>query len=257
MILKPAGGTSSHAVERVADPGDADAAWRRFTAAGGTRPVAEEFLDGPEISVEAFSHRGRHTVVAVTDKRVLPNFVETGHTVPSALPPDTLTEVAALVTAFLDAVGLREGPSHTELKVTGRGPRIIESHNRIGGDKIRELVRIAYGVDLVGLTVGCPLGLLPAPAGPPTPRAGAAIRFLTPDPGTVHRVELPDTDASAVISLKVGVGDVVGPVRRSEDRAGHVLAEGTDAADAALRCERLARRVRIGTEPLAARPTGG
>ncbi|MBW5420712.1 ATP-grasp domain-containing protein [Streptomyces sp. BG9H] len=246
VILKPAGGSSSKAVERVEGPGDAEAAWRRFTAAGGADPLAEEFLGGPEISVEGFSHQGRHTVVAVTDKQVLPSFVEVGHTMPSALPPATLEEAVKLTVAFLDAVGLHEGPSHTEVKVTRLGPRIIESHNRIGGDKIRELVRRAYGIDLVGLTVGCPLGLLPAPPNPPPARGGAAIRFLTPAPGTVRQIRTPDAgDASAVISLDVGVGEVIGPVRSSQDRAGYVLTGGTDAADAARRCERLAEQVLI------------
>ncbi|QDQ15001.1 ATP-grasp domain-containing protein [Streptomyces spectabilis] len=244
-ILKPAGGSASKAVCRVAGPEDAGAAWQRFTAAGGTEPLAEEFLDGPEISVEAFSHQGRHTIVAITDKQILPSFVEAGHTMPSALPPATLKRAAELTLAFLDAVELREGPSHTEVKVTGRGPRVIESHNRVGGDKIRELTRRAYGVDLVGLTVGCPLGLLPAPS-EPLARGGAAIRFLTPAPGTVRRVRTPDVhDTAAVVEVEVGVGDVIGPVRHSGDRAGYVLTDGTDAADAARRCEHLARQVLI------------
>ncbi|URM89120.1 ATP-grasp domain-containing protein [Streptomyces sp. MRC013] len=261
VILKPAGGSSSKAVVRVAEPRDAEAAWRWFGTAGGTDPVAEEFLGGPEISVEGFTHRGRHTVVAITDKQVLPSFVEAGHTMPSALPPAVLEEAAALTLAFLDAVGLREGPSHTELKITERGPRIIESHNRIGGDKIRELVRRAHGVDLVGLTVGCPLGLLPAPPGRPAALGGAAIRFLTPPPGTVRRIRTPDTGAGPdVIRLEVGVGEVIGPVLRSEDRAGYVLTGGTDAADAARRCERLAEQVLIEVDPAgrpADRPAGG
>ncbi|KIZ14375.1 ATP-grasp domain-containing protein [Streptomyces natalensis] len=246
VILKPAGGSSSRAVGRVDGPRDADAAWRRFTAAGGTDPVAEEFLDGPEISVEGFSHQGRHTIVAITDKQVLPSFVEVGHTMPSALPPAVLEEAAALTVAFLDAVGLHEGPSHTEVKVTGHGPRIIESHNRIGGDKIRELVRRTYGVDLVALTVACPLGLRPAPTRRPVARGGAAIRFLTPPPGTVRHIRTPDTaGGGAVITLDVGVGDTIGPVRRSQDRAGYVLTDGIDATDAARRCELLAEQVQI------------
>ncbi|MDG9713037.1 ATP-grasp domain-containing protein [Streptomyces sp. DH10] len=248
VILKPAAGTSSQAVFRVAGPKDAEDVWRAFEAAGGTQPIAEEYLDGPEISVESFSYDGKHTVLAVTDKLVGASFVETGHTQPSALPAPVLVEVAALVHAFLDAVGLTEGPAHTEVKVTGKGPRILESHNRIGGDKIRELLRRAYGLDVVALTAGCPLGLLRPPADPPVARRGAAIRFLTPPPGTVRSIALPDTEGtSAEIRLDVAVGDLVRPVRSSQDRAGHVITDGRDAADAARVCEELAGRVRIET----------
>ncbi|MFF4541722.1 ATP-grasp domain-containing protein [Streptomyces aureus] len=248
VVLKPAAGTASQAVFEVAGPAEAEAVWRAFEAAGGAGPIAEEYLDGPEISVESFSYDGRHTVLAVTDKLTGPAFVETGHTLPSCLPAPVLNEVTALVVAFLDAVGLTEGPAHTEVKVTAKGPRILESHNRIGGDKIRELLRRAYGLDLVALTAGCPFGLLPPPGAPPAARRGAAIRFLTPPPGTVREIALPDTGGTtAEIRLDVTVGDPVRPVRRSQDRAGYVIADGTDAADAARVCEALAGRVRIET----------
>ncbi|NEB00666.1 ATP-grasp domain-containing protein [Streptomyces sp. SID13726] len=245
VILKPSAGTGSQAVFRVAGAEQAADVWRAFEAAGGTLPIAEEYLDGPEISVESFSHDGKHTVLAVTDKSVGPAFVETGHTQPSALSAPILAEVSALVHAFLDAVGLTEGPAHTEVKVTSKGPRVLESHNRIGGDKIRELLRRAYALDVVALTAGCPFGLLRPPAEPPVARRGAAIRFLTPAPGTVRRITLPDTPAE--IHLAVSPGDVVRPVRSSQDRAGYVIADGTDAADAARICEDVASRVRIDT----------
>nr|WP_277348018.1 ATP-grasp domain-containing protein [Streptomyces sp. HNM0574] len=252
VILKPAAGTGSSAVFRVGAGEDTAAVWARFAAAGGRDAVAEEFLDGPEISVETFSHDGRHTVVAVTDKTTLPSFVETGHTLPSTHGNEQTAAAAGLARAFLDAVGLREGPAHTEMKLTPGGPRVIESHNRIGGDKIRELVRRAYRLDLVRLTAGVPFGLLDPPQRPPEPHGGAAIRFLTPRPGTVRRIGTPRLtgadDGTPVVSLDVEVGDVVRAVRSSADRAGYVLAEGTDATEAAARCERISRGIRIETE---------
>ncbi|MGH3329720.1 MAG: hypothetical protein ACRDPJ_00315, partial [Nocardioidaceae bacterium] len=42
--------------------------------------LMEEFLDGPEISVETLTFDRRHVVVAVTDKETGgPGFVEIGH----------------------------------------------------------------------------------------------------------------------------------------------------------------------------------
>jgi hypothetical protein len=62
---------------------------------------------------------------------------------------------------FLDAVQLEEGPAHTEITLTSRGPRVIESHDRPGGDRINELVRVAYDVDLKAIALGGPSGLVP------------------------------------------------------------------------------------------------
>ncbi|HEX4788688.1 MAG TPA: ATP-grasp domain-containing protein [Actinospica sp.] len=248
VILKPSGGAGSHAVVRVESADDAPAAWERFTRAAGTEPIAEEYLDGPEVSVEGFSHQGTHTIIAVTDKLTQAHFVEVGHTMPSTLPAAARSAVVELVRDFLSLINLVEGPSHTEVKLTAGGPRIIESHNRIGGDKIRELIRLAYGIELVALTAGAPLGLLEPPRTDPEPVGGAAIRFLTPPPGVVKRIELPaERPEGTKVSLDVHVGDEVVPVRRSQDRAGYVLAGGTDADDAVRSCDRLLAGVSIET----------
>lgn len=248
VIVKPAEGTGSGAVIRVATADLAADAWRAFEAAGGVDPIAEEYLDGPEVSVETFSHDGKHSLLAVTDKLVNASFVEVGHTQPSALAESALAEVDALVRAFLDVIQLTEGPAHTEIRITAQGPRIIESHNRIGGDKINELLRRVYGLDMLALTAGCPLGLLRPPADAPVARGGAAIRFLMPPAGTVRRIVVPDTvGTTADIHLKVAVGDHVRPGQTTNDRAGYVMVDGMDAADAAAVCEDLAARVLIET----------
>lgn len=249
VIVKPASGSGSHAVVRVDTPSAARAAWLAFTEAGGFDPIAEEYLAGPEVSVETFSHRGVHSVIAVTDKLIQSSFVEVGHTMPASLPRERREEVAALTREFLNAVGLAEGPSHTEVKLTPRGARIIESHNRIGGDKLRELIRLAYGLDLVAITVGAPLGLLEPPAEDPVPSGGAAIRFLTPDPGVVTSISVPAAQPAHIkIEVAVRTGERIGPVRRSQDRAGYVIAGGADAAEAVRRCERALADVSIATE---------
>lgn len=216
------------------------------------RFLMEEFLDGPEISVETLSFDGRHVVAGVTDK-VLggPGFVEVAHSCPSRHPERLLREAEHLVVAFLDAVGLRHGPGHTEVKLTGRGPRIVESHTRIGGDRINELVEIAYGVDMDRYALGSRLGLVEPLSRSPLPQAGAAIRFLTPSPGTVIEVTGADEVLAdpALVELEISVqpGDEVPLLTWSEERVGHVLARGETAEEAIATCERLAAAVRIHT----------
>ncbi len=96
--------------------------------------------------------------------------------------------------------------------------------------------------------MGCALGFLPPPENPPV-LGGAAIRFLTPAPGTVLTISLPEDTESCVIDLAVRGGDAVGELQSSQDRAGYVLAEGVDAADAAHRAERVRDAIRIDTVP--------
>lgn len=251
VILKPIDGASSFSVLRVEHSAQASAAVAAMQAAGVHDFLMEEYLSGPEISVEAFSFDGRHVVIAVTDKWILDNHVEIGHAVPSGIDTTLRAEVEHLVVRFLDAVGLRNGPSHTEIKLTPAGPRVIESHNRVGGDRINDLVRIAYGVNMKSLALAWQCGAAEALQAPPPLRAGAAIRFFTPPPGTVMAIEHADTVRGLPgfedLRLSVRVGDTVRPVRSSDERAGQVIASGSDAREAIERCERMRDTLRIVT----------
>jgi len=250
-IVKPIDGAGSFAVFTVAAPADIAAAAEGLAAAGVARFLMEEYLDGPEISVESFSFGGRHVLVAMTDKVVLDHHVEGGHCVPSQIDAAHAAEAGELVCAFLDAIGLRDGPAHTEIKLTARGARIVESHNRVGGDRINELVRQAYGVSLKGLAMGWAAGVSPALEAPPPQLCSAAIRYLVAAPGVVQAIdgldEVRALPGFVELRIDVACGDSIGPVRCSSDRAGHVIATGATQAQAIARCEDMIARIRIAT----------
>jgi biotin carboxylase len=270
IIVKPVRESGSLGVFHVRDKADVDAVAERYRslddghwAVGDLTDaesfdefLMEEFLDGPEISVETLSFDGRHVVVAVTDKETGgAGFVEIGHSQPSEHPAETLRAVTGLVTEFLDAVGLRNGPAHTEVKLTSRGPRIVESHNRIGGDRINDLAELAYGVDMERYALAAGFGLVEPLTTSPQPRGGAAIRFLTPEPGRVVEVTGVDAvraDPACVdVQLKVEPGDEVPPLTWNEDKVGHVVARGATAAEAIAHGKRLAEAIHVRTEPVA------
>jgi biotin carboxylase len=183
-----------------------------------------------------------------------PGFVELGHSMPSLCPAEMLPEVKRLVTDVLDAVGLRNGPGHTEVKLTSRGPRIVESHNRIGGDRLTELADIAYGVDMERYALGGRFGLVEPLTTSPEPRGAAAIRFITPEPGRV--VEVTGLDAVRAdpafvdFQIRVQPGDEVPPLTWNEDKVGHVLVRGATATEAIAHGKRLAEAIHVRTEPI-------
>jgi biotin carboxylase len=271
IIVKPVRESGSLAVFCIRDQADVDTIVERYRslddkdwtvgdlafADSFDEFLMEEYLDGPEISVESLSFDGRHVVVAVTDKECggPGGFIELGHSQPSGCSAETLREVTQLVTDFLDAVGLNNGPAHTEVKLTSRGPRIIESHNRIGGDRINELAEIAYGVDMERYALGAGLSVVEPLATSPEPRCGAAIRFLTPEPGRVVAVTGVDAvraDPTFVdLHVKVRPGDEVPPLTWNEDKVGHIVARGATATEAIANCRRLAATIHVRTEPIA------
>jgi biotin carboxylase len=265
VVVKPVCEGGSIGVFAIRDESDLESVAADFRSLEGRfatkdvvgifdRFLMEEYLDGPEVSVETLSYDGRHVLVGVTDKVCGgPGFVEVGHSTPSRHPNQLLCEVESLVVAFLDAIGLRHGPAHTEVKLTARGPVIVESHNRIGGDRINDLTEITYGVDMQRHALGARFGLVEPLQRSPRPVAGAAVRFLTPPPGRVIEVtgteDIVDDPAFVDLRISVKPGDRVPPLTWSDDRVGHVVARGDTAGEAIAGCERLLAAVRIRTEP--------
>jgi biotin carboxylase len=252
-------------VFRVDGSDEVDAAWQKIGAlreAGALQWadfftvdefLAEQYVPGPEYSVEAFSFGGRHVAVAVTEKATLDGvFVEVGHALPARVDAATEHAIVDTVAEFLTAIGVQHGPTHTEVRVGPDGPAVIETHNRVGGDRINELVAAAYGIDLDTYSIGWPLGLVEELTERPEPQRAAATRFLFGEPGTVTAVDGADevrADA-AVVALDVLVkpGDVVHPLRGNWDRLGQVVATGADTAAAIAACEQFIGKITVTTE---------
>lgn len=252
-IVKPVDGVSSIGIVRLDGPGELEPGLARLRELGIRATIVEEYLDGEEVSVEAFSFAGRHVVVAVTEKILGANFVELGHVVPGRLGRERTAAAAEAAAGFLSAIGLADGPSHTELKLTSRGPRIIESHNRIGGDGIALLVRAACGIDLVELTFAWATGLCAPLEWRPEPVGGAAILFSTAAPGRIEAIDGFERAAAAPGVLAAApyqrVGDVVGALRSSYDRTGFVAARAADADAAVGLASELVAGLRFTTVP--------
>ncbi|WP_274563196.1 ATP-grasp domain-containing protein [Streptomyces spiramyceticus] len=154
FIVKPTAGTASFGVTLVHSPEEAAAAYRTatgdFPGIARLGVLAEQYHSGPQYSVEAFSEAAEHVVVAITRKYSDPkNMVELGHVLPAPLEPATQEAIGDHVGRVLDALGVEFGPTHTEIVLTADGPRIIETHLRVGGDEIFNLTKDAVGVDMI------------------------------------------------------------------------------------------------------------
>jgi biotin carboxylase len=184
VVLKPASHAASIGVIRADRPEDLPDAWD-FAAAGagqqgpeGQGVLVEEYLAGPEISVECVTAGGVTTAVAVTRKDIgfAPYFEETGHTVTAGDP--LLPHVAATARRAVRALGITHGVQHVEIRLTSSGPRIIEVNSRIGGDMINTLVRLATGLNLPRIAADIACGNPPSLT--PSAHQSAAIKILYP-----------------------------------------------------------------------------
>jgi biotin carboxylase len=193
-VVKPVHGVGSRNTYLVRDDETARRVLRAVLAERPTEPVVvEEFLAGRPsdpfgdyVSVESvcFPHTVQHLAVTGKFPLVAP-FRECGRFWPAALPPGTVYEVLTLTTAALHALDVRGGLTHTEIKLTDRGPRIIEVNGRLGGH-VHHLARQTWGVNLIELAGRLALGATRADPLPAVSRVH--FQHNTPAPTATSRL---------------------------------------------------------------------
>uniref|UniRef100_UPI000A742B24 ATP-grasp domain-containing protein n=1 Tax=Peterkaempfera griseoplana TaxID=66896 RepID=UPI000A742B24 len=169
VVLKPRALGGSIGVLRVADEKELLESFEVASEANvdgltSAHPgvLIEEYLDGPEFSVDCATWQGVTTPLVVAEKALAfpPYFEEFGHIVPAAPQPDLDAAVELVVQAHR-VVGLDRLVSHSEVKLTSRGPRIVEINVRLGGDLIPYLGHLATGVDVAGAAADIAVGQEP------------------------------------------------------------------------------------------------
>jgi biotin carboxylase len=234
-----------------------DAIARAIEESRSGSAIVEELVEGPEVTVNAFSLRAEYHPLTITDRLTAepPAF---GVALAHVWPSEAGAKAGAVAESAVRALGIENGPSYTQLRIGPDGPQVIEVAARLGGGHDAELARLALGVDLNGLALQAALGeALWSAALQPTPEVGGAVaRFLVPPEGVLEEVEGAD-EARAVEGVQdVRVyrepGHVFGPFRRGADRAGAVLAIGDSREEALERADAAARLIRfkVGAESL-------
>jgi biotin carboxylase len=165
VVLKPRALAASLGVVRVdnADQLRGQYAFAHDTTVPGAwqydAVLVEEYLTGPEVSIDSAVYHGRAVPMFVARKHIgyPPYFEEIGHDVDGADPLLSDPEVAGLIQQIHTALGYGDGCTHTELRLTPHGPKLIEVNGRLGGDLIPYLGLRATGIDpgLAAAAVAC------------------------------------------------------------------------------------------------------
>ncbi|MFJ1897751.1 ATP-grasp domain-containing protein [Streptomyces sp. NPDC088115] len=251
-VVKPVDQSGSLDVRRVGSEREAVGAFRRAlrSGRGAGLVLVEEYVQGPEYSVEGYVEDGRVHVLAITEKILgqEPHFVEVGHIVPAQLEARTARRISSYVVRVLEAVALGIGPFHAELRMSARGPLLMEVAARLPGDRIPELLRLARGHDLYEIMLRCYLGL-PNPA-PVKARSGAraGIRyFLRPGLDTYREFRVDPVIESdprvREIAVLLPPGSALSEPGSSSGRLGYVLAAGASYRETAGVLRRAERAV--------------
>lgn len=253
-IIKPTDNAGSHGVAKVHNLQELlDNYEYAHQSSRHGKVIVEEYLDGSEVSVEVMVVDGKVNILQITDKITTeaPHFVELGHTQPSRLPDETQRQIREVADMACNSIGIDKGPAHVEMKVTKRGPVMIELGARMGGDNITtHLVPFSTGIDMVGSTIKVAMGEQPDIE--PKLHCGSAIRYFEVPFGTIKAIEGVE-EARKIpgvkqITFTKEVGEESTPILCSNDRIGFVIAQGATAEDAVRVCEEAMKAITITIE---------
>lgn len=231
-IVKPLTGYGSQSVFSVNCADDS-----RLKALPDEHYLVEKYVDGREFSIEAFSCDGQHLILGVTQKLLAKDsFIEQAQIFPAELLDEERLLFEQSVTQYLDALGFRNGPSHTEIKYHDGKVNLIETHNRPGGDFIPQLIEMSTGFNLFkALVEWAGLSQFETSALEYSRDTVASYYLFAEQDGVVESYSHPDAlrwqPCLKEIAIYPSAGQRVSKTHDSFSRIGHIIVSGKSATE--------------------------
>lgn len=255
-ILKPSRNSGSRGIAKVSrnmDKGDFIRAYDEALSESRDHSVLiEQFIEGPEFSIEMIVWQGEIHVLTVTDKKTTgaPHFVELGHNQPLCFSDTDVETLKAAAVAGVRALGVNNCACHAEAKLMNGKAYLMEVGARLGGEFIStELTHLSTGIDMVAAAIDVALGVEPDLSAKEEPK-GVCIRYFCPKPGklvSISNTEVLNNPHVYLWEIYPKEGDVIPAVTSSLCRSGHVIVTEKTPQKAIELAERLIESVKFET----------
>lgn len=207
------------------------------------RAIVEQYMDGPEFSLEALVFDGEFHMTGFADRHIRfpPYFVEMGHTIPSECSGDDRERIVSVFRLGAEALGLSHGVAKGDIKLTERGPMIGEIAARLSGGYMSGWTfPYSSGIDLTAAALSLAVGERPGSLEPGGIRVCAERAWIS-IPGTVASVHGLDIARGMPgvcdVFPRAGEGDSVSFPRNNVEKCGNCLAVATDRHEASRYAE--------------------
>ncbi|MDR0452121.1 MAG: ATP-grasp domain-containing protein [Treponema sp.] len=258
-VVKPADNMGGRGCRRADSPGELESALSgavKFSRKG--RVIVEEYMDGPEFSVDALVFHGEITICGLADRHICfpPYFIEMGHTMPAALGEKEAASLLGVFTEGARALGLLDkdavGAAKGDIKLTPRGPMVGEIAARLSGGYMSGWTYpYASGVEPTRGAIRAAIGLRPDCPGAARSWTCAERAFIS-IPGKVRSVHgLRDAKAAPYVKdlfLRASEGGRADFPENNVSKCGNVIAAAPDRESAAEAADFAARAVLIRLE---------
>ncbi|TAJ16404.1 MAG: ATP-grasp domain-containing protein [Dehalococcoidia bacterium] len=256
VVLKPLALSASRGVIRADDEAAFARAFTRVVAILSTeealaecgaehadRVLIEGYIPGIEVSLEGLLDEGRLRTLAIFDKPdplVGPFFEETIYVTPSRLPDESQRLIKDTAERACQALGLRDGPVHVEVRLDGEQAFVIDVAARSIGGLCARTLQFGTGMSLEELLLRHATGL-DVPSFERDADAAGVMMLPIPHAGTLRAVEgIAAAEAVPLIesiTISIPIGGRVVPLPEGTEYLGFIFARGATPAEveAALR----------------------
>ncbi len=256
MVVKPADTNGSAGVRRVDDAAELARFLPRaleLSRSGGA--IVEEFVTGPELSIDCFIEGGRARIVLVRRKYAVParSGVEqvmqsTGSIAPYPLGAAQHTEAERMLTTLAQVFNLDNCPMLVQAFLTETGLSIIEFAARLSGGTGSAVTKRVTGFDALDASIESFLGR-PVNVRLEAPQVFLMTNTAYAHPGTFDRIEgvdelLADGTIEQFLPYKTH-GMVVGDDMSTRSRIGAFLVSGPDMTTVQARLARAVAGLRV------------
>ncbi|MCL2231246.1 MAG: ATP-grasp domain-containing protein [Treponema sp.] len=264
LVIKPVDNMGSRGCRRVDNIGEfPDAAKTAIGFSRSGRAIVENFMDGPEFSVDAIVYKGEITICGIADRHIFfpPYFIEMGHTMPTVINEEMKCAMLDTFCAGIHSLGLAGkdniGAAKGDIKMTAKGPMIGEIAARLSGGymsgwtypyssgalPIKGAILAAMGKEPEGLV--------------PIKKWTCAERAFISIPGTVKEIRNREiknkneknTNYINDVFMRIKEGDKVSFPENNVSKCGNIIASAPDRETAIKAAEDAARAILIRLDP--------
>lgn len=252
LVVKPVDSMGARGCRRVDNVAALEEAVRdalRYSRSGNA--IVEEYIDGPEYSIDALVFDGIVHICGIADRHIFypPYFIEMGHTLPASLSAAQIEEMVAVFTRGVHALGITNGAAKGDIKRSSRGSVVGEIAARLSGGYMSGWTfPLASGVPLTQAALTLAVGRIPVSLEPSRKRSAAERAFISV-PGRVLRIE---GEAAArarpgveELFLRVKPGDIVDFPVNNVGKAGNVITVADNREEAVFCAEGAAASIEL------------
>lgn len=233
IIIKPKNATSSQGVFKI-DSSKQIGKYAKITSSFSKNGeiIAEKFLEGPEYSVESVTYHGETKIIQYTEKFLtpFPNTVEMGHLQPADLSDNQKKSIEKIVESAIKAIKIDNSATHTEIKMTKEGPKVLEISPRGGGDFISSYLTMAStGINMDEAIINVALNNKPDLL--PKKNQFSYIRYFDLPPckkvSYINNLKNIFNQPDVIFSnVSIKPGDVIEKITESKKRPGFIIVKG-------------------------------